>query len=215
MAWNYENEVSELKEGIKASISIDNAALLNLKKSLSSVNNILTVNLTMSCAEKLEPIFGLSQNSLVEIAKNNDPNGNGYDLQFQGEENVLFEVKCNIPCQKRTNGRPIYGPAQLDGIVADIKHLSTEPKDDVKIGEYYKFMVLLKQDSDEDIRSLRNQIFKKKEIRNLLGEIKLECVDLKEKKIIMDNVNDDCKFDLKMSKDVVYVIFCELGNFCF
>lgn len=131
---------------------------IELKKVISTVNNIITLQTTERFIEYLEQQGIITRNECDEMHKSVDAtsaNANGYDIQYRGRggRGILAEVKCNIPV-----GEHCFGAAQINGIRKDITGL-LEGK--LKSGihdtsEYLKFMVLL--NTGENIETAMNRI---------------------------------------------------------
>lgn len=150
--------------GIKDLYSkLSNEQLINLKKLLSCINNIITLRTTDAFVEKLFEDKFVSLKEKEEILKKvraQHANTNGYDVRYDGEygdKKIIAEVKCNIPVNKTS-----FGAAQEEGILADIHYLLTgKKKENINdIASYYKFMVIM---SWENIDICVDKIINKKE----------------------------------------------------
>ena len=115
------------KLGIKDLYSkLSNEQLINLKKLLSCINNIITLRTTDAFVEKLFEDKFVSLKEKEEIFKKvraQHANTNGYDVRYNGEygdKKIIAEVKCNIPVNKTS-----FGAAQEEGILADVHYLLT------------------------------------------------------------------------------------------
>lgn len=125
---------------------LSNEQLINLKKLLSCINNIITLRTTDAFVEKLFEDKFVSLKEKEEILKKvraQHANTNGYDVRYDGEygdKKIIAEVKCNIPVNKTS-----FGAAQEEGILDDIHHLLTgKKKENINdIASYYKFMVIM------------------------------------------------------------------------
>ena len=125
---------------------LSNEQLINLKKLLSCINNIITLRTTDAFVEKLFEDKFVSLKEKEEIFKKvraQHANTNGYDVRYDGEngdKKIIAEVKCNIPVNKTS-----FGAAQEEGILADIHYLLTGKNKEniVDIASYYKFMVIM------------------------------------------------------------------------
>ena len=74
--------------------------LLVLKKDLSNINNIITLQLTLAFIEKLyeDGIIKKEQaKQMIDDVKNKSVNANGYDIESTGNIKIIAEVKCNLP----------------------------------------------------------------------------------------------------------------------
>lgn len=142
---------------------LSNKQLINLKKLLSCINNIITLRTTDAFVEKLFEDKFVSLKEKEEIFKKvraQHANTNGYDVRYDGEygdKKIIAEVKCNIPVNKTS-----FGAAQEEGILADIHYLLTgKKKENINdIASYYKFMVIM---SWENIDICVDKIINKKE----------------------------------------------------
>ena len=125
---------------------LSNEQLINLKKLLSCINNIITLRTTDAFVEKLFEDKFVSLKEKEEIFKKvraQHANTNGYDVRYDGEyedKKIIAEVKCNIPVNKTS-----FGAAQEEGILADIHYLLTGKNKEniIDIASYYKFMVIM------------------------------------------------------------------------
>lgn len=123
---------------------LSTADFIELKKVLSTVNNIITLRVTDLFICKLERAGLVTSGQLAEIRHKIDStsaNANGYDIEYTGSggKGILAEIKCNIPVKEDA-----FGAAQAAGIRKDIDRLfSGKPKSAIEdTSEYYKFMVL-------------------------------------------------------------------------
>lgn len=142
---------------------LSNEQLINLKKLLSCINNIITLRTTDAFVEKLFEDKFVSLKEKEEIFKKvraQHANTNGYDVRYDGEygdKKIIAEVKCNIPVNKTS-----FGAAQEEGILADIHYLLTGKNKEniIDIASFYKFMVIM---SWENIDICIEKIIKKTE----------------------------------------------------
>lgn len=142
---------------------LSNEQLINLKKLLSCINNIITLRTTDAFVVKLfeDGFINLKEKEkILKKVREQHPNTNGYDVRYDGEyegKKIIAEVKCNIPVNKTS-----FGAAQEEGILNDIHFLLTpktkEQLDD--IASYYKFMVIMRW---ENIDICVDKIIKKRE----------------------------------------------------
>lgn len=113
-----------------------------LKSVLSDINNIFTVKVTLAFVEWLATRFKLSEKDrsmIISEVLSTKPNANGYDLEISDPIQMIAEVKCNIPVHGK-----VYGAAQRDGIVKDIRSLICgKSKSTADPQSCLKFMVLL------------------------------------------------------------------------
>lgn len=137
--------------------------LISLKKIISNVNNILTVNAAEIFVEKLKE-YGFIEEEQKEAMRiqlsNTNPNAKGYDVQYDGEKEekkILAEVKCNIP-----NGMH-FGGNKDSKIKEDIIHLF-DGKNGINTNDYYKFFVVMKCDNiDKCMNVLIDSFYKEHE----------------------------------------------------
>ena len=129
---------------------LSNDQLINLKKLLSCINNMITLRATDSFVLKIYQdglITSKEKDAIWEDVHAQHANTNGFDVQYDGSKKIVAEVKCNIP----VNGTS-FGAAQEEGILEDIEHLlHGKAKANIKnISEYYKFMVILNCEHAEE-----------------------------------------------------------------
>ena len=162
--------------------------MIDLKKVISCINNIITLRATKAFVEKLYDdcfITAAEKDNIIVDVNGVHANTNGFDVQYKSDigKNIIAEVKCNIPVDKTS-----FGPAQKDGIVKDIKNLLEGKKkaDITDISAYYKFMVIL--DCSENVRGCMQKII------NAQGRVK-----------IYDSPNS-------LDKDNVFVVYVKLNQ---
>lgn len=106
--------------------------LIKLKGTLSSINNIITLKLTLQAAAFLfenELISLKGYNVLVSNINRVKPNANGYDIEEDVDGRLIVgEVKANIPCgppagRYMDSDIRLYGANQLNNILKDIRLL--------------------------------------------------------------------------------------------
>ena len=160
--------------------------LINLKKVLSNINNLITLKTSVAFVDFLCEInkieSEIASNVIKEINKTN-ANTIGYDIVCKnGSFPFIAEVKCNIPCGKKGEK---YGAAQIASIKTDLEGLRNGKKKtlEVNLKEYFRFMVVLECDGiDKAIEGL-------------------ECEDVK-------IWNDK----LEINKDNIYIVPINLEN---
>ena len=137
--------------------------MIELKKIISCINNIITLRATIAFVEKLHQdrfISDKEKKDIVEEVNGQHANTNGFDVHYDknNDRKIIAEVKCNIPVDKTS-----FGPAQKDGIAKDIKNLfEGKKKANIKdISTFYKFMVIL--DCSENVRDCMQKIIDKKD----------------------------------------------------
>ncbi len=115
---------------------------VDIKNTLSDINNIITYKTTISFMNWLRDHFSYVDENyevyLEDILKVK-PSVNGYDIMVTGKVNIVAEIKCNKPIN---NGFK-YGSAQKNGIIKDIQGL-LEGKTKVNFNPIhaYKFLVM-------------------------------------------------------------------------
>lgn len=129
--------------------SISFEGLVELKKAISQINNIITLKVTNYFISKLQEGGVVSPEQAEDMKQEVNKisaNANGYDIRYEAKK-ILAEVKCNIP----VNGNK-FGAKQVEGIEKDIKGLlKGKTKGGVNnSGGYYKFMVFLNADGVPD-----------------------------------------------------------------
>lgn len=119
--------------------------LIDLKKALSDINNLITLKTSIAFVDYLKRIEKVNEELAKEIISEineTNANANGYDIVCNKDFKFIAEVKCNIPC---CNDGKKYGANQINSIKSDLKGLKKRKKKSnlKKIGEYYRFMVVL------------------------------------------------------------------------
>lgn len=122
--------------------SISFEGLVELKKAISQINNIITLKVTNYFISKLQEggvVTSDQEKEMKQEVNKISANANGYDIRYEAKK-ILAEVKCNIPVNGNT-----FGAKQVEGIEKDIKGLlEGKTKGGVNnSGDYYKFMVFL------------------------------------------------------------------------
>ncbi|ART75163.1 hypothetical protein B4U37_03495 [Sutcliffiella horikoshii] len=115
---------------------------VDIKSTLSDINNIITYKTTISFMDWLRDRFSNVEENYqlyLEGVLKVKPSVNGYDIMVTGKENILAEIKCNKPIN---NGYK-FGSAQKNGLIKDIQGL-LEGKTKVKFDPIhaYKFLVM-------------------------------------------------------------------------
>ena len=122
---------------------LDQKGLSELKALLSDINNIFTMKVCLHFGEWLSETLALdveARSNIRESILSNPPNANGYDIEIATPIPVIAEVKCNIPI----NGGVVYGSAQRNGIIKDIRSLMEgKSKSRARPDTCLKFLVLL------------------------------------------------------------------------
>lgn len=181
---------------------ITSSDLLELKRALSPINNMITKELTDEFIKNLEKIFAKTLGALPGELKNTDEllkdnadvnvNANGYDF-FKAP--IIAEVKANIPYKKIK-----YGASQKSGLTKDINGLldakNKKGGDGVSLEDYYKFLVILDYERNDYKSSDAVEDLKK-------------CYEKKH------NLNDtlvilDISKPVKLDKDHIYIVKLKL-----
>ena len=160
-----------------------NNDLVEMKKAISNINNLITLRVTLAFIDKICRL-GIINSKQADNIKNDvqraHPNTNGFDVRYPQKEeeydgiNLIAEVKCNIPV-----GGNEFGAAQRNGIIKDLNGL-WEGKG--KFGknytdDSYKFMVLLELQGGNEVKcAMKNLLENNKQYKDI-------CVELGDKKI--------------------------------
>ena len=171
LEYNREKDLKEQFNQFFAQLGIEdlysklsNEQLIDLKKLLSCINNMITLRATDSFVLKLYQDGFIDSKEKVGIGKIVDKqhaNANGYDVKYVGNKKIIAEVKCNIPVNETS-----FGAAQERGIIKDIEHLldGKKKKQPIKdIADYYKFMVIL--DCEHAQESMEKIIKKREDVK--------------------------------------------------
>ncbi|WP_063253785.1 hypothetical protein [Neobacillus niacini] len=115
---------------------------VDIKNTLSDINNIITYKTTISFMDWLRDHFSYVNENYeiyLEDLLKVKPSVNGYDIMVTGKVNIVAEIKCNKPIN---NGFK-FGSAQKNGIIKDIQGL-LEGKTKVNFNPIhaYKFLVM-------------------------------------------------------------------------
>ena len=122
--------------------------LIELKKALSHINNLITFKTSVAFVDYLKSKEIVSESlakKIISKINNTKANANGYDIVCNEDFKFIAEVKCNIPCCN--NGKK-YGANQIKSIKLDLEGLKKgKSKHKIEnIGEYCRFMVVLEYD---------------------------------------------------------------------
>jgi len=115
--------------------------LVQLKRILSDINNVITLRLSLSFANWISAKFELSDDEIANIRNSilgTKPNANGYDIDINAPINITAEVKCNIPI----NDGCKYGSSQKKGIEKDLKGLKYGKKKAPLRDSAFRFLAL-------------------------------------------------------------------------
>lgn len=138
---------------------------VNLKKAITNINNIVTLETTKEFIRYLETtgiISAAQASKMMEDAESINANTNGFDIEYplkrkdtetivltKDEIKIIAEVKCCIPA-----GTSAYGAAQEESIIKDIVGLANgKTKSFIQKTEldgYVKFLVLLGSNNEEE-----------------------------------------------------------------
>lgn len=157
--------------------------LIELKKAVSNINNIITLRTTLGFIDFLYDKGIISNNDKVQTRNgviSTNVNTNGYDID---DHDFIAEVKCNIPVYGNS-----YGAAQEKSIIEDLDGMiDGKPKAKTKkINDCFRFMVLLDMDG---VRASMQKLVNKLSYKHIIEEF-----------------NDNTK----LSKDKIYVIYLKL-----
>ena len=125
--------------------------LVELKKAVSNINNLVTLRVTYGFIEKIHELGIINREQAEEMRSDVNglhPNTNGYDVKYPRTKGyvvkydtvkkIIAEIKCNIPV-----GGDRFGSAQRNAIKEDLKGLwNGKNKEDIVPESYYKFMVI-------------------------------------------------------------------------
>lgn len=180
LEYNREKDLKEQFNQFFAQLGIEdlysklsNDQLIDLKKLLSCINNMITLRATDSFVLKLYQDGFIDSKEKVGIGKIVDKqhaNANGYDVKYVGDKKIIAEVKCNIPVNETS-----FGAAQERGIIKDIEHLldGKKKKQPIKdIADYYKFMVIL--DCEHAQESMEKIIKKRENVKRYTSPAELD-----------------------------------------
>jgi len=180
MEYNREKDLKEQFNQFFAQLGIEdlysklsNDQLIDLKKLLSCINNMITLRATDLFVLKLYQDGFIDSKEKVGIGKIVDKqhaNANGYDVKYVGDKKIIAEVKCNIPVNETS-----FGAAQERGIIKDIEHLldGKKKKQPIKdIADYYKFMVIL--DCEHAQESMEKIIKKRENVKRYTSPAELD-----------------------------------------
>lgn len=120
---------------------------VDIKNTLSDINNIITYKTTISFMDWLRDHFSYVDENYevyLEDVLKVKPSVNGYDIMVIGKVNIVAEIKCNKPIN---NGFK-YGSAQKNGIIKDIQGL-LEGKTKVNFNPIYAYKFLVMYDFGE------------------------------------------------------------------
>lgn len=138
---------------------------VNLKKAITNINNIVTLETTKEFVHYLETagiVLSTQAAKMMMDAESINANTNGFDIEFplkrkdadtplleDGETKIIAEVKCCIPA-----GHSAYGAAQEESIIKDIMGLANGKSKSLinptELSDYLKFLVLLGSNNEEE-----------------------------------------------------------------
>ena len=119
--------------------------ILQLKRVLSNIHNLLTLETTVAFVNLLKADGILSQEQAEKVlgaVNAQHANANGFDVLCE-EPRLIAEVKCMLPCEGKNKDR--FGAAQRAGLWKDLTALSKgkEKAEDVDVTKCAKYMVVL------------------------------------------------------------------------
>lgn len=121
--------------------------LLVLKKDLSNINNIITLQLTLAFIEKLyeDGIIEEGQaKQMIKAVKDKSVNANGYDIESTGNIKIIAEVKCNLPIHGK------LGAQQRENLYKDVGNL-LDGKNGKDPSDYVKILVVFDADPSNSV----------------------------------------------------------------
>lgn len=199
--------------------NIDYGKLIDLKKALSDINNIITLITTNAFLKKLK-ISEDQYKRMFDFFNGSNANSNGFDIEYpkkiirngkekewlpenlNGDIKILAEVKCNIPINEGE-----FGKQQNEGIITDILHLyygKTKSKlTKEEIDDYYKFMVIL--DCGNNCYSALEKILKSPSLKvENIAEYNGFKIEIDEKYKVKVTKNECFELPIKLN-DAIYV----------
>jgi len=166
------------------------ASLLKLKSTLSDINNILTLRVTLAFADWIAGKLLLDDQYTAELRDsvlNAKPSSNGYDIKLDYPVSFVGEVKCNVPI----NNGGVYGSAQRIGIEKDITALlNGKTKASIVPENFLKFIAFLDL---PEIRQANAHLVRTSKI-------------CKEKLVFLDSADEISRVD------VVHGVYLALGH---
>lgn len=180
-------------EDYLSNLSAEN--LIELKKSISNINNLVTLMVTLKFLEQLRKIGIISSEQakrMEEDVNSVHPNTNGFDVRYDKKnnfegKNIVAEVKCNIPVDGNN-----FGANQKTGIRKDLNGLREGKKKtiDYTPRNYYKFMVLLDVNGVKEAMGNLIKVFNKKNHTVNLVELSDNKIDFNHIYIVYINLTD-------------------------
>lgn len=125
---------------------------VQLKKTLSQINNIITLQVTLAFVEMLHTAGIVNKNQYDKFhqdIENVSANANGYDVCYMGKigdaDGIIAEVKCNIPIENKQVESKQFGAAQITNMKKDVDGLlyGKSKASEIDPKNYLKFLVLL------------------------------------------------------------------------
>lgn len=135
--------------------SLDQSQLIAFKSALSDINNVLTLKLSLAAIQWMQSFFSINQSeteTLRQVIDATKPNTNGFDIEINGKQKIVAEIKCIVPINNGSG----YGAAQRNGILDDANKLIAGKRKTPDTSAYIKIIGLLDlgEKSDEAIRKL-------------------------------------------------------------
>ena len=134
--------------------------VVQLKKIVSKVNNLITYESSLMAAKLICDILGLSteEYETIEIKlRSTSVNARGYDILYNGNEKFICEVKACIP----SGGNNYFGADQLKSIRKDITGLingkNSSGLSQLEMREFFKFMCFY-SDGSYSIEAIRSMV---------------------------------------------------------
>lgn len=211
-----------IEEGIQNSLRIDK--LISLKKTLSDINNLMTLIATRAIARKIANTLKMNnenQSNLFLSIEQQKPNTNGFDIKIPLKNNggtedeaILVEVKCNYPVHE---GK--FGAAQLNAIIEDAmklqgnseKHKKAK-KEIKKNGKYLKIITIVdfsKEGNSKNIDLIEQVIKRVSPQKNMEGtspkKSKYDGIHLKRTDCLLDILTPNKGISQQANLDLVYV----------
>ena len=130
--------------------SLSQKQLIELKSTLSDINNVLTLKTTMSFSYWLSKYFKFTKSEEIELINkinSSKPNSNGFDIELTNRFNIIAEIKCIIPINQGT----YYGAAQRNSILDDAVKLKYGKRTISNTSEFYKIIGIIDLGEKTDI----------------------------------------------------------------
>ena len=167
--------------------------LVELKKAVSNINNILTLKTTIAFVDFLSNQGIVSKDEACKIKdkiQKRNANANGYDVDYTIEGSglqIIAEVKCNIPINENS-----FSTSQINAIIKDLNGLQSGKGkiSEKETTDCLRFMVFL--NTGDDVHKAVAKLQKKD--------------DMPDFQIWDENIG------CKISKGKTYAVFIELNS---